>query len=74
VQQREVAAVQIPAAALNLEMKTMYRKNRNLQQLLSISQISSSDGWERHYNEIKSLETVVCATCAVREGTLREVW
>jgi hypothetical protein len=39
VQQREVAAVQIPAAALKLEMKTMHRKNRNLQQLHSISQI-----------------------------------
>lgn len=52
VQQRKVAAVQIPTAARKLEMKTMHRKNRNLQQLHSISQISSSAGLERQYNEI----------------------
>jgi hypothetical protein len=50
VQQYKVAAVQIPAAARKLVVKNMHAMNRNLLELHSISQISSSDGWERQVN------------------------
>jgi hypothetical protein len=45
VQQGEVGAVKIAAAARKLAMKNLHDKNRNLLQLHSVSKISSSDGW-----------------------------
>jgi hypothetical protein len=61
----------MPAAAQTLAMKTMNRENRNLQQLHSISQISSSHGLERKYNAIKNLAGFVCAMSPVTQGVCR---
>jgi hypothetical protein len=46
VLQCKLGPVQIPASARKLAMKTMRAKNCNSLEQHSISQISSSDGWE----------------------------
>lgn len=62
--------MQMPALARKLAMKTMHAKNRNILHPHSVSQISSSDGWEKHYNEINELKCDLCAMYAVKQCAL----